>query len=303
MIDVVNLYKSYKSKKETTTILNGVNLHVPDGCVFGVIGGNGTGKTTFLNCLSGTCRQDLGEIKVDGKDIRAIREVPNVVGFVQDVYAGFPYMTGKEYLEYLGECAALPKEMIMARIEVLAQLFGMEKALNRISAYYSKGMKQKLSVMAVLLGNPKVVLMDEPTSNLDPSSKEEMKEVFKNLKQSKKSIIITTNSLYDVENYCDAIAFLKNGEISAPILVEDIASSEREGVIIKGDIEKLHAAYVKLAEHGVQAALNKDGLVVVCDTKDSYSIVEIIKENNIDVDGIITYKESFRDAFMREVKK
>lgn len=299
MIQINNITKNYANQK----VLMGVSFIVPDGSVYGIVGGNGAGKTTLLNILSGAMRGQNGEVKIDGRDVRAINEVPNVIGYVQDEFTAFPYLTAKEYLTYLGDLANLSEKILTSRIDMLAEMFNLKGDLNKRCNMFSKGMKQKLSIAAVLLGNPKVLLMDEPTSNLDADAKEEMKGVIEKLKASGKSIIIATNSFWDVENFCDVVGLMSKGAIKIEKNVQDIIQSEKAGISIKASREDMERIRDFYSSTNAVTTLYPDRIIVSDSEKDFQQVIDEVNKLGYNIYSISVMRETFKDAFLREARK
>lgn len=303
MIEINNIHKEYiVFKKKPTVIIDDVSFSVPTGSVFGIVGGNGAGKTTLLNCIAGTDKDFSGSVKVDGKDIRVIHKVPNVIGYVQDDFIAFPYLTAKEYFEYLGSVAGLSDAVIKSRCDMLFEMFDLSPHVNKRICLFSKGMSQKLVIASVLFGNPKVILMDEPTSNLDVDAKEELKEAFKKIKASGKSVIMSTNSFYDVEHYCDVVGLLSCGKIKSQSVVNDILDDERAGIVLSAD----DAAYEGLADFvkdmlDIKLFRRTDKITMTSDLRSPNEMLEIVNLSGISYNGLSMFKEGFKEAFLREI--
>ena len=304
MIEINNIHKERKSAKRRVVIIDDVSLSVPQGVIYGIVGGNGAGKTTLLNCIAGTDKEFTGSIKVDGKDIRVINKVPNVIGYVQDDFTAFPYLTAKEYFDYLGDVAGLSEKVKADRTKMLFEMFELSAHANKRISMFSKGMSQKLVIASVLYGNPKVILMDEPTSNLDVDAKEELKEAFIKIKNSGKAVIMSTNSFFDVENYCDVVGLLANGRITSQFSVKDIIASEKSGTKVYTD----EMSFIKLKEFtsgmGDLKLVRKGKVVTLSsDIRTPSELMGIVEASGISYDGLSAYRESFKEAFLREVSE
>lgn len=303
MIEINNIHKEIvKGHKDSHVIIDDVSFSVQSGSVYGIVGGNGAGKTTLLNCISGVNKDFSGSIKVDGRDIRVIKKIPNVIGYVQDNFVAFPYMTAKEYFEYLGDIAGLSKKVQKERTEMLFEMFDLSPHVNKRICYFSKGMSQKLVIASVLYGNPKVILMDEPTSNLDVDAKEELKETFVKIKNSGKAVIMSTNSFFDVENYCDVVGFLAGGRIRNECCVKDVIDNEKTGVMLDCD-EK---SFVDLKDftssmEDVFVSRRNRKMVVTSDIRRPTELMEIVTASGITFNNLSMFKEGFKEAFIREI--
>ncbi len=299
MIQINNIYKSYGE----LNVLNGISFTVFDGEVFGLVGGNSTGKTTLLNVIAGIDRGDTGNIRVSGKDIRAIHTTPNVIGYCQDASVVFPYMTVKEYMEYLSKCANLSKEHMESRIKKLVAMFEIEQHFLKRVSDLSRGMKQRVSIAATLLGDPLVVVMDEPTTALDQEAKDNLSFVFNKLKKSGKSIIMSTHSLWDIETYCDRVGYLTGGRLKFDMEVEKIKENIVPRVEISGSEDELQCLFDYYANKGVEVERQEGKLLIASsETMDVNQIAKDIQSQQIAV-SIKKDLPSFKEVFNREVGK
>ncbi len=303
MIEINNIHKEFTHKrKHSNVIIDDVSFSVPSGAVFGIVGGNGAGKTTLLNCIAGADKDFSGSIKVDGKDIRVIKRIPNVIGYVQGDFVAYPYMTAKEYFEYLGDIAGLSKKVQKERMDMLFEMFDLSAHVNKRIYLFSKGMSQKLVIASVLYGNPKVILMDEPTSNLDVDAKEELKETFVKIKNSGKAVIMSTNSFFDVENYCDVVGLLASGQIKNQCVVKDVIDSEKTGVMLDCDELSFVALknFVSSMEDICISRRNRK-TVITSDIRRPTELMEIVIASNVAYSNLSMFKEAFKEAFLREI--
>ncbi len=300
MIQINNLHKSYDEK----LILNGATLSVAQGEVYGIVGGNGVGKTTLLDVIAGITRANLGEIRVSGKDTRTIESVPNIIGYVQDASVVFQYMTGEEYMNFLSDCIGLEKSVGRNRIKQLVEMFKMSEYLNKFVETYSRGMKQRLAIASVLLGNPKIILMDEPTTNLDIDAKENLREILLKLKNSGKTIIFTTNSLWAVENYCDRVGLLASGQIVMDKSLNELRAKMDRMFLITGNIETLNAIkghYDLKIDYSTE--IYKDKLFLKPSHYVPITVVmEELKQNSMVVESIKEHLPTFKDVFTKEAE-
>ena len=298
MIQINNLHKSYDGK----TILNGATLSVAPGEVYGIVGGNGVGKTTLLDVIAGVVRANTGDIRVSGKDIRVIESVPNIIGYVQDASVVFEYMTGREYMTFLSDCIGLEKTVGKNRIDQLVEMFSMADYFNKFVETYSRGMKQRLSIASVLLGNPKIILMDEPTTNLDFEAKENLRDIILKMRNSGKTVIFTTNSLWAIENYCDRVGLLVKGKIMMEKSLDELRSKQERLFVVSGEMDNL----VNIRNHfnmkiEFSTEIYKERLFL----KPSHyisigDVVEEIEKNSLKMQSIQEYTPSFKDVFSKE---
>jgi len=214
ILDIVDLYKSFGTLK----VIEGLNLSVPDGSIFGFVGINGSGKTTTMKMILGLLEADSGEITVCGERAQYGKTVRSI-GYMPDVPEFYSYMKPLEYLMLCGEIAGMPRSKINARSTELLELVGLR--VNRKIGGFSRGMRQRLGIAQALLNEPKLLICDEPTSALDPMGRKEILEILAALK-GQTTVIFSTHILSDVERICDRVAFLHNGKVALSGLLSDI---------------------------------------------------------------------------------
>ena len=203
--------------------LDGVDLVVRPGIVFGFLGRNGAGKTTALRILSGLARPTAGTAHVLGHDVeRATDAVRARIGFLPDVPGFYPWMTAREYLEFAGRLFGLDKATLDARATALLEMAGLASVTTRVGGF-SRGMKQRLGIAQALINAPSLLMLDEPTSALDPIGRREVLEMVASLR-GRTTVFFSTHILADVERVCDAVAILERGRVVASAGVEELTA-------------------------------------------------------------------------------
>ena len=203
--------------------LDGVDLVVRPGMVFGFLGRNGAGKTTALRILSGLARPTGGTAHVLGHDVeRATDAVRARIGFLPDVPGFYPWMTAREYLEFAGRLFGLDKATLDARATALLEMAGLASVTTRVGGF-SRGMKQRLGIAQALINAPSLLMLDEPTSALDPIGRREVLEMVASLR-GRTTVFFSTHILADVERVCDAVAILERGRVVASAGVAELTA-------------------------------------------------------------------------------
>lgn len=198
------------------TAVNSINLDVPRGEVLALLGPNGAGKTTTIRMLGSILRPTAGRATVAGFDtVRQSREVRRVIGLLTEFPGLYTRMKGEEYLDFFGEMQGLPKNIRRERAELLLKQFELWDARGKRLGEYSKGMKQKLTLVRAMLHDPLVLFLDEPTSNMDPQSAKLVRDSILALRRENRTIIICTHNLAEAELLADRIAIIRRGEIIA----------------------------------------------------------------------------------------
>ncbi|MFI8005229.1 ATP-binding cassette domain-containing protein [Streptomyces sp. NPDC086010] len=206
------LHKSYGDK----TVLDGIDLAVPEGTVFALLGPNGAGKTTAVKILSTLVSADAGELRVAGHDLasdpQAVRAAIGVTGQFSAVDG---LITGEENMLLMADLHHLPKtEGRRVAAELLAR-FDLTDAAKKPASTYSGGMKRRLDIAMTLVGSPRVIFLDEPTTGLDPRSRHTMWQIIRHLVTDGVTVLLTTQYLQEADELADRIAVLHNGTIAA----------------------------------------------------------------------------------------
>jgi len=195
-----------------TLALDGCDLTVRPGVVFGFLGRNGAGKTTALRILAGLARPTAGTAHVLGHDVTAASDVVRAqIGFLPDVPGFYPWMTAREYLDFAGQLFAIDRATIDARANALLEMAGLASVTTRIGGF-SRGMKQRLGIAQALINAPTLLMLDEPTSALDPIGRREVLEMVASLR-GRTTVFFSTHILADVERVCDSVAILERGRV------------------------------------------------------------------------------------------
>ena len=237
MLRIKNLTKIYGEKKA----VDGLNLHIQAGEIYGFIGHNGAGKTTTLKACCGILGFEEGEIYVDGVSVRENPlECKRKIAYVPDNPDLYAFMTGIQYLNFVGDIYKVPTTLRKERIEKYAEIFSLTGDLAQTIGAYSHGMKQKLALIAAFLHEPKLIIMDEPFVGLDPKAAHTVKEMMRELCKSGTAIFFSTHVLEVAEKLCDKIAIIKDGKLI------------KEGDIdaVKGD-DSLEEVFLELVEEEV----------------------------------------------------
>ncbi len=203
--------------------VNNLSLHVPEGDLFGFVGPNGAGKTTTIRMVCGLLCPDRGSIKIGGNSMSVYAEgVKNSLGYVPDFFGVYDNLKVKEYMEFYGSIYGIEDSAIARMTGDLLELVNLKNLEEQYVDTLSRGMKQRLCVARALLHNPKLLVLDEPSSGLDPRARIEMKEVLMNLNSMGKTIIISSHILSDIAEMCTSVGVMNKGVLAAAGKMEDI---------------------------------------------------------------------------------
>ncbi len=211
-VSVTGLRKAYGDK----LVLDGVDLTIAEGEVFALLGPNGAGKTTIVRILSALIPADAGTATVMGYDLRAeAGAVRGVIGVTGQFSAVDDLLTGEENLLLMGRLLHLPATERRARASELLERFDLVDAANQTPATYSGGMKRRLDIAMCLMGRPRLIFLDEPTTGLDPRSRQTTWQIIRDLVRDGVTILLTTQYLEEADQLADRIAMLDHGRIVA----------------------------------------------------------------------------------------
>ena len=203
--------------------VEGVNLSVMPGEVLALLGPNGAGKTTTVRMLTSVLRPTRGQAQIAGYDVvKDAQKVRSSVGVLTEQHGLYGRMAAAEYLDFFGQVYRLDRPTRRERITRLLTDFGLERDARRKIGEYSKGMRQKLALARALLHDPPVLLLDEPTSAMDPESAHLVRDSIRDLRSARRSIIICTHNLAEAEELADRIAIIRNGKIIASGLTAEL---------------------------------------------------------------------------------
>lgn len=206
--------RSLRREFGDTTAVDGVSFSVEEGAVCALVGPNGAGKTTLLRMLAGLLEPSGGTAIIDGLELRADpRAIHSRLGFLPDSFGLYEDLSAREYLRYFHLAYQLPPAAAGRRAaEVLAQV-GLEGVADRGIAGLSRGMRQRLGLARTLLHDPRLLLLDEPASGLDPGARRSLQELLRGLARSGKTILVSSHILAELEGYCSHLVILDKGQV------------------------------------------------------------------------------------------
>jgi len=237
LVEVKDLKKSYDLKEA----VRGISFKIKDNEILGLLGPNGSGKTTTIGMMLGLLKPSNGEIIIDGKKIEDNRiEILKKINFISPYIELPKKLTVKQNLIVYGKLYSVPD--IKKRIEYLSEKLRLEDLLNRITGELSSGQKNRVSLAKALINNPKVLLLDEPTASLDPEIGDYVRTFLENYKKEKKiSILLASHNMNEVTRLCKSILMMKEGII--------IDSGSPEELINKHGRQNLEEVFLKLSRN------------------------------------------------------
>ena len=278
VIRIEGLRKMYRRLRGGTTVaVDGLDLEVPEGGVFGFLGPNGAGKTTTIRCLLGLVAPSAGRINLLGADVP--RDLPAVirrVGSIVETPTPFPRFTGRRNLEILARLDGIGRKSVD---DILARV-GLGDRGDHLVKTYSLGMKQRLGIGAALLKDPAVLVLDEPANGLDPAGIVEVRELLRRLGAEGRTVFVSSHILSEIQQTADRVAILARGRCVREGVVADVlASRGGEGLIVR--LRDLEAGRVALENAGVEASVAGDALRVAVAPTEGERVSRTLAENGL----------------------
>ncbi len=295
----VNSLKKKLGKRE---IIKDISFSIKEGEIFGFLGPNGAGKTTTIRMLVGLIAPNEGDISICGESLLKNKEkaLKNVGAVVENPEL-YKYLSGRENLMQIARIRRVSKE----EVEKLIKLVGLEERINDKVGKYSLGMKQRLGLAAALIGNPKLLILDEPTNGLDPSGILDFREIVKNAaKERGMAVFISSHILSEVQNLCDRVAFINGGVIKS---VEDIKDNnvktelDSMNLIIDGDMNR--AIEVLNAIKSIKSAkIMEDSIHLLLNAGTTNEMLKVLIDKNIQIEEIYKDRNGLEQRYMELVE-
>lgn len=267
----------------TSVAVNGVDLKVPRGCAFGYLGPNGAGKTTLIRVLLGLTHADAGSMSLLGYEVPRHRDVALArVGAIVDEPRFHAHLTGRQNLQIL---AAAREPAARERIDPALERVGMSTRAKDRVAKYSMGMRQRLGVAACLLGDPQLLILDEPMNGLDPGGMHDMREMIRDFVTEGRTVVLSSHLLDEVERTCDAVAIVDRGNIIRQGPIEELLSGEDVEVKIECSKPEVARQLLEASNFREHVDVGEEGLTISLAAGSDRTVVAEI--NRILVDGDI----------------
>ena len=233
LIETSNMVKKYGDK----IAVNNVSFAVQGGEVFGFLGPNGAGKTTTIKMIVGLLQPTSGTVKVAGFDVQTQPlQAKATSGYVPDTPNLYAKLTARELLRFVGDLYNLDRQQVAQRTEELLRVLDLTEAADNTVDSYSHGMQQKASLAAALMHDPKVLVLDEPTVGLDPTSARLIKDILRQMADRGAAVFLSTHILEIAERMCDRIGIINKGELVAVGTMDELRSHGKAGEVSLEDI-------------------------------------------------------------------
>ena len=275
MIEVKNVTKKYGS----TIAVDNISFEVKDGEVVGFLGPNGAGKSTTMNMITGFIEPTKGQIIVNGNDIsQKPRKAKKEIGYMPENVPLYYELTTKEFISYMAELKMVKRNERKAEVEKVIKEMGLEDVQNKLIRNLSRGYKQRVSMAGALVGNPDVIILDEPTVGLDPKQITEIRSLIKKLGE-KHTVILSSHILSEVSQICEKVVIINKGKIVAIDTPENLEKATKENNGISLIVEDPKNNMSKLKEK----IKDIDNIEFVKDNEDGTKQYVITTSSNIDL--------------------
>jgi ABC-2 type transport system ATP-binding protein len=294
------LTKVYKSlAKRDVRSLDGLDLSVAEGEVFGFLGRNGAGKTTTIKILCGLLRATQGEAQLFGESVRQ-RSARRHVGYLPEQPYFYEYLTPRETIDFYGRLRGLDPAARVREWKRLSELLDLSEIGDRRIKGFSKGMRQRVGFAVALIGDPPLLILDEPMSGLDPIGRRSIRELILRLRDEKKTLFFSSHVLGDVEQVCDRVGILVRGKLTRQGTIEGLLGTQTAQVeVIAGGLDVAAANAVGTCAVRHRRVEDLDFFVFE-DAEAANAALRAIQQHGGRVHEMTSLKETLEDYFMRE---
>lgn len=227
MLAIENLTKTYSGNQKPS--VENLSLTVNDGEIFGFIGPNGAGKSTTIKSITGIISFEEGRVTVDGIDLKASPiEAKKLIGYVSDDHVLYEGLTGVEYVNFICDVFEVPTAQRQERLDKYCELFSLTDAVKKQISTYSHGMKQKLNIIGALIHEPKIWILDEPMTGLDPRSAYNLKQLMREHADKGNSVFFSSHVLEVVEKVCDRVGIIEDGHLIATCDIDELKEKNKD---------------------------------------------------------------------------
>ena len=295
VIEVEALHKEFRRLRGGRTIaVDGLDLSVPDGGVFGFLGPNGAGKTTTIRCVLGLVRPTAGRTRVLDAEANRLHTVIDHIGSIVETPTFFPTFSGRRNLRLLGRIDGIGA----AAVEQVLERVGLAERGADIFKNYSLGMKQRLGIAAALLREPELLILDEPANGLDPAGIKEVRQLLRSLADEGRTVFLSSHQLGEVQQICDRVAILARGKCIAQGEVADVLSrGQTARMVVK--VENVDGALQVLTGAGFEAHVERDEILVTAPASDGARISRTLALKRIYVAELRPMEVSLEDVFLQ----
>lgn len=301
MIEVENLKKSFKQFEA----LKGLNLSVKQGEIYGFIGKNGAGKSTTMNILAGLSKPTSGECLVGNVNVSNINQPSDLdLGYLPEDPRFYPWLSAYETLVYLGGDGV--HRIKPSRIREILEWGGLDNDKDRRVGTFSRGMKQRLGICSAILHDPSLLILDEPSSALDPQGRNDVLQLIKGLKDMGKTVLFSSHILNDVERVCDTIGIIASGKMVLEKSIKDLEQSHFQpiyDVVFEDRVTETTMSLIRSSARVLSTEIKAQTMVIKMEDghESVRSLMQTIIDNDLQIVGFSRRKHTLEDIFIKEV--
>ena len=291
-IDIENLGKIFKSKKGEIKVVDDISFFVESGSIAGFIGPNGAGKTTTLKMILDLIKPTSGEILILGER-NDRKETKEILGYMPEKDAFYKNMFPLEYLVHLGMLSGMKKGDAKEVAQNLLEELGLEDATDRKISNFSSGMKKKITFAQAIIHNPRVLILDEPTANLDPLAQDEISRFLKYLQSRGTTVFISSHNIEELEKIIDYVIFINKGKLIMGSSLKELKDKVSHGIELKvDDSEKAESI---LRKYYKVSPVEEETLIIDAPPTEKKRIIRILINANIEIYSIGSKKQNLWD--------
>ncbi|MES9739585.1 ABC transporter ATP-binding protein [Peribacillus frigoritolerans] len=294
MNDQIVVTNELTKKYKKHTSVDGLNLRIERGQIYGFLGPNGAGKTTTIRMLLGLIKPTKGSIEIFGQNLIKNRlQILQRIGSLVESPTYYGNLTGYENLEAIHRLRDIPEK----RVNEVLEIVRLTKVANRLTKEYSLGMKQRLGIAAALLSSPDLLILDEPTNGLDPSGIQEMRELIKELPKSGMSVLVSSHLLSEIDQMATQVGIINNGKMIFQDSIERLRQKRKP--LLKVGVSNVIEAKTILKGKGLKVDMQKDFLwLAQTDPEFVSEINSILVHSGVSVYRLEEVKRSLEDIFL-----
>ena len=294
-ITVKNLTKTYNDKKA----VDNISFSVKKGEIFGFLGPNGAGKTTTIKSILGLIKVNSGEIRINGFDIKKFeKNAKKNIGYLPEKVAFYDNLTALQNLLFYAKIKNVSKEECLS----LLKEFDLSDSIHKKVGKFSKGMVQRLGMIRAIMGNPNILILDEPSSGLDPNGVLHIRNKIKELNRNGSTVFISSHILSEIQKMCDRVGIINKGVLVAKDTVENLSKKLNLKPQMSIELEKISDKITKSISDikGVdKIEINEKTISIICDSETKAKVILAIAKAGGNIINLQTHDPSLEEIFMR----
>lgn len=298
-IQVENITKIFKSRSGEKRVLDNFSFFVKKGSIVGFIGPNGAGKTTTIKIILDLIKLTSGRITLLGREHNQ-REIKQIIGYMPEKDVFYDDMYPLEFLVYFGTLSGMSKERARESAMNLLNVLGLNGALDTKIKNFSSGMKKKISFAQAIIHDPKILILDEPTANLDPLAQEQLLSIIKELQRRGATILISSHNIEELEKVIDSVVVINKGRLILDSPLEKLREASTHGIEL--NVSNAAKAASVLSNYKTNL-IDRDTLIVDTLPQEKNKIIRVLMDSNIQINSVSSRRQSLWDIILAILKQ